>query len=79
MKKNQQLKYLNKGSAHINSCFKAIPHDVMGRLAKLTTRSAEKENTPIDELYPERTDALLKSYLSPKIFPALGMLLNTRE
>lgn len=31
----QQLKYLNKGSAHTSKCFVAIPSRVIGRLAKL--------------------------------------------
>ena len=79
MNKNQQLKYLNQGSAHTQSCFKAIPHGVMTRLAKLTTRSAENENTPIDVLYPKHADALRKSHLAPKTFPTLGTLINTRE
>ena len=41
MKPNQQVKYLNQGSAHRKEVFKAIPLGVMGRLAKLTSRTEE--------------------------------------
>jgi hypothetical protein len=37
LKPNQELKYLNRGSNHTKATFKAIPHGVLSRLAKLTT------------------------------------------
>ena len=49
------------------------------RLAKLTSRSAENKNTPIDVLYPKHADAIRKSHLALKTIPTLGMLINTRE
>ena len=46
MKPNQQMKYLNKGSAHTHACFKAIPNGVYQRLAKLTTMTEENGDKP---------------------------------
>ena len=58
LKPNQQLKYLNKGSAHTRACLKAIPYGVLNRLAKLTTTTPQNEHQNIDEIYPQHANAL---------------------
>jgi len=79
MKENQELKYLNKGSSHTNSCFKAIPHGVMGRLGKLTSRNRETENVRMDILYPKHAAALRLANIAPRKFPTLGKVLDDIE
>jgi len=76
LKPNHLLKYLNKGSAHTNACFESIPHGVMGRLAKLTSRTEVTEDMRIDELYPRHAEALRKAKLAPEVFPKLGEKLD---
>jgi hypothetical protein len=46
--------------------FKAIPHGVLSRLAKLSTGTEENENMRMNALYPEHTAALEKAKLLPK-------------
>jgi hypothetical protein len=58
LKLNQKLNYLNKGSAHTKACFRAISVGVTKRLSKLTTRTRENEDTPIDKVYLEHFKAL---------------------
>ena len=41
LKANQQLKYLNRGSTHMEACFQAIPSGVLRHLATLTTETEE--------------------------------------
>jgi hypothetical protein len=50
LKPNQHLKYLNAESTHSPSCLEAIPHGVLGRLARLTTLTEENENVGLDRL-----------------------------
>ena len=44
LKKNQQLKFLNRGSTHTEACIQAIPSGVLRHLAMLTTRTEESES-----------------------------------
>ena len=74
MKPNQQVKYLNQGSAHRRDVFKAIPSGVMGRLAKLTSRTEENEAVRMDILYPEHAKTLSLSNLAPTPYPTLREL-----
>jgi hypothetical protein len=76
MKENQALKYLNRGSAHRESCFAAIPTGVLKRLASLTTRTEESETKTMDELYPAHAQALRTAKLAPNTFPTLGEILD---
>jgi hypothetical protein len=77
MKPNQLLKYLNKGSAHTQACFKAIPHGVLRRLANLTSLNPETENTPMNKLYQHHCRALERAGLPvPKIYPTLREAIN---
>ena len=76
MKENQNLKYLNKGSIHRKSCFDAIPQGVMGRLAKLTTRTSENENKTLKVLYPNHAAALEVAGIAPETYPKLGEKLD---
>ena len=72
MKPNQVLKYLNKGSAHTNACFRAIPYGVLRRLTILTSLTPETENMTLDQLYPEHIKGLEKAKLPlPKEYPTL--------
>ena len=82
MKPNQQLKYLNKGSNHSASCFKAIATGVFGRLSKLTSECKKTMNSRLDELYPEHAKALKHAKLAPDIFPKMKEVpadLNVKE
>ena len=74
MKPNQQVKYLNQGSAHRKDVFKAIPSGVMGRLAKLTSRTEENGDVRMDVLYPEHATDLSMSDLAPSLYPTLREL-----
>jgi hypothetical protein len=58
LKPNQQLKYLNAGSAHTPGCFKAITSGVCHRLTKLTTIDEDSTDMKLNELYPEHFAAL---------------------
>ena len=73
LKPNQELKYLNKGSAHTPSCFKAITTGVIKRLTKLTTISESNKETPINEIYPLHFKALSEADLiGEQKIPTLG-------
>ena len=50
IKDNQVIKYLNTGSQHTKSCFKAIPSGVFKRLTKLTTITNENKNLTMDKI-----------------------------
>ena len=63
MKENQVIKYLNAGSQHTKSCFKAIPSGVFKRLTKLTTITNESKNLTMDKIYPIHAEALSKAGL----------------
>jgi hypothetical protein len=71
MKPNQQLKYLNKGSTHTGSVFKAIPHGVYQRLAKLTTMTKENRNLSLKAIYPKHFEALKHAGLVQGRVPTL--------
>ena len=74
VKKNQQLKYLNKGSSHTPGCCKAIPSGVIKRLTKLTTVDNENADKVLAEIYPVHFDALTKANLiKQESIPTLGM------
>ena len=78
LKKNQQLKYLNKGSAHTRACLEAIPYGVLNRLAKLTTKTPQNEHKRLDEIYPLHADALRAAQLNPSNYPTLKELQDAR-
>ena len=72
MKENQELKYLNEGSAHTKATFKSIPSGVLRRLSVLTSLTPETENEPLNKLYPFHAAALEEAGLpTPKIYPTL--------
>ena len=73
-KKNQQIKYLNKGSSHTNATFKAIPQDVFKRLAKLTSITESNCDKNLEEIYPKRIGILRKANLCEKNIPSLKKL-----
>jgi hypothetical protein len=66
LKTNQQLQYLNSGSAHTNACSKAIPTGLCHRLAKFTAITPTNANTPLNELYPLHFQALCQAKLLNK-------------
>ncbi len=73
MKPNQELKYLNNGSAHTPGCFKAINTGVCHRLTKLTMVNEDNVDLKLDELYPEHFGALDKADLLKDFeVPTLG-------
>ena len=80
LKPNQQLKYLNRGSAHTPGCFKAIPNGVMKRLTKLTSVDESNYDSKLEELYPVHFAALEHSKLvKPNTTPTLGELTKKME
>ena len=50
LKGNQQLKYLNKGSAHTEECFQVIPSGVLRCVVTLTTETEESRFKQMNEL-----------------------------
>jgi hypothetical protein len=80
MKPNQQLKYLNAGSAHTPGCFKAIKTGVCYCLTKLTTVNEDSVDLKLDEIYPEHFDALNKANLLKDFeAPTLGVKMAELE
>ena len=75
-KENQVLKYLEKGSCHTSSTFKAIPIGVFKHLAKLTSKTVETRPLSIQQVYPDHAAALLKANLisKEKEFPTFDQL-----
>ena len=70
LKPNQVLKYLNKGSAHTNACFKAIQNGVLRRLTVLTSLTPKNENLILDKLYPTYIKILEDTKLqTPNVYP----------
>ena len=78
MKENQVLKYLNKGSQHTKSCFRAIPLGVFKRLSKLTTITNANRHKTINEIYPDHAAALRTAGLVID-FPTLNELSKEEE
>ena len=79
LKPNQQLLYLNRGSSHTLSCYRAIESGVLGRLAKLTSATTANLGCPMDQLYPEHAKALQHAGLSGSRFPTLQQVLDSRS
>jgi hypothetical protein len=80
MKPNQQLKYLNAGSAHTPGCFKAIKTRVCYHLTKLTTVDEDSVDLKLDEIYPEHFDALNKANLLKDFeAPTLGVKTASKD
>jgi hypothetical protein len=63
-KPGQQLKYLNKDSAHPPHVFRAIPLVVLSRLANLTSYDATNKHKTMKDLHPGHCDALEKANLT---------------
>ena len=76
LKPNQQLLYLNRGSSHTWSCYRAIESGVLGRLAKLTSATAANLGCSMDQLYPEHAKALRHAGLSCNRFPTLKQVMD---
>jgi hypothetical protein len=79
MKPNQQLKYLNTGSAHTPGCFKAIMTRVCYCLTKLTTVDKNNEDMKLDEIYPEHFGTLNKADLLKNFEAGLTKLTTVNE
>jgi len=81
LKENQELKYLNKGSAHTNACYIAILEGVLKHLAKLTSCNNDNKNIKMNALYPKHAEALKKAGLAPNnnIWPTLGEVLDKKS
>jgi hypothetical protein len=71
LKDNQRLQYLNRGSTHTRAVFAAIPHGVLGRLARLTSITDETKDLRLDQLYPEHAKALRQARITPDRYPTL--------
>ncbi len=71
LKENQQLKYVNEGSAHTSACLKSIATGVCGRLSSLTSTTDENLDKNLEEIYPEHFEALRHSNLVKDEVPTL--------
>jgi hypothetical protein len=79
LKPNQQFLYLNRGSSHTSSCYRAIESGVLGRLAKLMSATAANLGCPMHQLNPEHAKALQHAGLSGSRFPTLKQVLDSRS
>ena len=80
LKQNQKLQYLNKGSTHTPSCFKAIPHGVFHRLAKLTMMTDDNAMEKLDNLYPLHVKALRQANLiDDRSMPTIPTLKEAKQ
>ena len=79
LKPNQALKYLNAESSHTASVFKAVPHGVIDRLAKLTTITDSNKDATIDEIYPHHATALKAAGLSPEKYPTIKSIQDSKQ
>jgi hypothetical protein len=79
LKPNQQLFYLNRGSSHTSSCYRAIESGVLVRLAKLTSATAANLGRPMHQLYPEHAEALQRAGLSSSRLPTLRQVFDCRS
>jgi hypothetical protein len=80
LKPNQQLLYLNRGSSHTSSCYRAIESSVfLGQLAKLVSATAANLGCPMHQLYPGHAKALQHAGLSGSHFPTLKQVLHSRS
>ena len=70
-KPNQLIKYDNNGSCHTKHCLKAIPWGLMGRMAKLTSKTETNKGKKLNLLYPAHAEALRKAELVANKFPTL--------
>jgi hypothetical protein len=76
LKDNQCLQYLNQGSTHTWAVFAAIPHGVLGRLARLTSIMDEFKDLQLNQLYPKHAQALLQAHIAPDHYPALREMIE---
>ena len=72
MKPNQELKYLNKESAHSPACLDAIPNGVFQCLVKLSTVNSSNKNASLEEIYPTHLEKLWAVGLIKGKIPTLG-------
>jgi hypothetical protein len=79
LKPNQQLLYLNRGSSHASSCYRAIESGVLDRLAQSTSATAANLGRPMHQLYPEHAKALQRAGLSSSRLPTLRQVLDCRS
>jgi len=62
------------------ACKKAVPRGISIRLAGLTSREADNENTSLSDIYPKTHKALQKAgYLKNSKLPKLGEILDKRD
>jgi hypothetical protein len=76
LKDNQRLQYLNRGSTHTRAVFAAIPHGVLGRLARLTSLTDESKDLKLNQLYPNHAHALLQARIAPDYYPTLQEMID---
>eukprot|EP00957_Ditylum_brightwellii_P039237 2968684-Ditylum_brightwellii.AAC.1 len=73
-KKEQGIKYVEKGSTHRPCTFKSITLGVYTRLGRLTSKSPENAKLQINKLYLLHMEALLTADLEPVEFLSLGKI-----
>ena len=71
-KPNQELKYLNRESAHAWHTFQVIPTGISKRLTGLRTVDNKVPKMQIEDIYPETVDVLRTTKLIGKQTPTFG-------
>ena len=64
-KDNQKLKYLNKGSTHMNETFNVIPNGILDRLTKLASMTVKILNKS-EQAIPSARQCFDKSWFRSK-------------
>eukprot|EP00957_Ditylum_brightwellii_P189250 14404558-Ditylum_brightwellii.AAC.1 len=78
-KKNQQLKYVDHLSTHMQSMFKSITKGVLTQLGRLTSRAKELDLVKIDSIYPDHAKALSIADVVLEILPTFGEIWKTED
>ena len=73
-KKGQQLKYVGRGITHTPDNPHNIPSGVLNSLENITSRKPNFHSQRVDNVYPDRVNALREAGLAPPIFQAMGEL-----
>ena len=69
-----QLNYVGRESNHTLGILRAIPSEVLNRLAKLTSQKPSLHYEEVDKFYPDHSNALREAGLTPPNFPTMGDL-----
>ena len=78
-KRGQQLKYVGKESTHTPGNLRAIPSEVLNRLAKQTSQKTSIHYEGADKIYPDHVNTICKAGLVPSNFLTMGDLWSKQD